>query len=1342
MKSEFPIIGIGASAGGLIALKTFFDSTPEDLDAAFVVIQHLDPSHPSMTAEILARHTSMPTKQVEDGTVAEPNNVYVIPPNATLTMDGDTFRLGDTAALHSSRLPINTFLESLAVNRERGAIGIILSGTGSDGSVGIREIKGVGGRTLAQKPETAQFDGMPRAAIATGLIDVVCPVEEMPARIKDFLSRPNGKLDAGEDGQAVPETDEASLKAVIALLQARLGHDFRNYKSGTLGRRVARRMALRDIDCMSDYLAFLKENDKELQELYSDLLINVTSFFRDAEAFEALESHVIAPIVESKARRDQIRVWVPGCATGEEAYSIAMLLIEHCEAAHKDCAIRVFASDIDEEALAVARVGTYAADVVENMAEERINRFFVKQDSTYTVTKELRETVTFAVQNVISDPTFSKLDLVSCRNLLIYLESNLQEKIIGYFHFSLNDGGILFLGRSEGTSQLNGLFEVVDKKWRIFRKLANSPPAGLSFPLNNLRARGPADTMIPATRPKDSVRFRELMQHQLLRSYAPAAVLTNARHQVLYFMGPTADYLEQPSGLPTQDLLTLAHAELRRELRAGLKRAIETTKSVVANDVVFQRGTASRHIRISIKPLATSGGAEQLYLVTFEDMPTLQAATTVPAKALATDQSTVDDLEAKLRDAQEDLQISLEELESINEELQASNEEMMSLNEELQSSNEELETSKEELQAMNEELSTVNNQLKDKVEELAEVNADLKNFVASTGIATLLLDAKHKIGRFTPASKQLFNLIDADVGRPLIDIRQKFDDENFSRDVDAVFRDHTAIEREITDLQGARYLMRIAPYRDSELRAGGVIITFIDITQRVENERKLRDSEARFRNLFENAPDPLLLVDEHGAITLANTQAQHFFDYDQDRLLAMGIEELMPKRFRKRHALLRHSYMNDVQVRAMGSGLELWALRKDGEELPIEVGLSPVETEAGTMVCVAIRDISEHQKAVRDVRHAKAETEAALAAKSRFLATASHDLRQPLQALAMLTEGLKTKAIDPEVLQIVDQQSESVSNLRDLLNSLLDISKLDADSVKVEFQDVDIHAVIEKICASLTPEAVKKGNELVVDVHDRIVRSDIHLVQQILQNLIGNAIKFTDRGRIDIVSSIVGNEVEIEVRDTGPGIPADQLSHIFDEFYQIGRDPQQAGTGLGLGLAIASRSAHMIGGQIDVRSEVGKGSTFSIKLPLSNVLLPKVALEKIERPSPVTRSCTVLLVDDDASVLNSTKFLLSTRPNLKVLAASSPKEVDGILAEMGPEPLDIIVTDYHLGAAKNGLDVIEDARKHAGQKVPAILVSGDSGLDADDLKRNGVQVIFKPTAGNELLDTMTRLLAN
>ena len=1344
MVTNCPIVGLGASAGGLGALKSFFDKASADMGAAFVIIQHLDPKHESLTAEILGRHTTMPAKQIEQGMKVEKNHVYVIPPNSYVTLEGNRFELGAAALRHRLRMPIDVFFSSLAAEQTQRAVGIVLSGTGSDGSAGIREIKASGGITFAQSPETAQFDGMPRAAIATGQVDIVCPVEDMPAHISEYLSHEYARPATQAETASVTPEDEEHLKSIIALLQARLGHDFRGYKKGTLERRIARRMGLRNIRKLPDYLTYLREKEGEAGELFRDLLISITSFFRDPEAYQALESSVIAELVEEKNSDQPIRVWVPGCATGEEAYTIAMLLIENLEGASKYCPIQVFATDLDEQALTIGRNGLYSASLMADMSPARLDRFFIKNDGSYRVNKELRESVTFASQNVITDPPFSRLDLVSCRNLLIYLDGKLQDKIIGYFHFALREEGFLFLGRSESVNQLAGLFEPVDKKARIFRRLANSQANVASFPINAVMGRFISNGILPATRQKDTVRMREMMQQQLLRSYAPAAVLTNAKHQVLYFLGPTGRYLEQPSGIPTQNLIDLVHAELRKDLRTGLKRAIEKSEQVIIESAGVQSGQNRRKTKIAIRPVRVPGEAEPLFLVTFEDIVAAKASKASVAAPLAdqSEEATVDELENKLRDAREDLQISVEELETANQELQASNEEMMSVNEELQSANEELETSQEELQAMNEELSTVNNQLKDKVEQLAELNSDLENFVASTGIATLLLDSKRQIGRFTPSVKRLFNLIDTDMGRPIADIRQKFEDENFLRDVDCVFERFQPVEREIVGEGDATYLMRIAPYRSSEQKPAGVVVTFVDISLRLENERKLRESEARFRNLVENAPDPLIMTDIAGKIILANAEAERFFDYSKQELLGMNVEKLIPTRQRARHKVHRNKYMQDPHIRPIGSNPNLRALLKDGTDVPVEISLSPVKIEGDVIVCAAIRDVREHQKAVVAVREAQSKAETALAAKSRFLATASHDLRQPLQSLAMLTEVLLLQIKDPELVELVARQSVSLENMRSLLNSLLDISKLDAGAVKVEIEDVDLLKVVEDVCLGLQPEAERKGLTLLVEAQSRVVRADRNLLQQILQNLIGNAIRYTQKGNIKVLSTIVGDDIRIEVHDTGVGIPEDQLPHIFEEFYQIGRDPQEGNAGLGLGLAIAYRIAEKLNSRIEVQSRVGQGSTFSFKLPLSQVLLPEKQTPETEKPLPPQEDKAVLLVDDDLAVLKSTRFRLSLQKGLEIFTASSPKETEELLDQIAPRKPDIIVTDYHLGTEKNGIDIIQDTRKRAGGSIPAILLSGDTAIDVAKLNRDNINVVFKPSPGNELIDTILTLLSS
>ena len=1462
-ESTCPIVGIGASAGGLDALKGLFQALPGDTGAAFVVIQHLDPTHESLTAEILSRSTAMPAVQVSNGMPVEPNHVYVIPPNTYLTLTNNTFQLDKPVLRHGLRMPIDTFLWSLAKQHEERAIAIIVSGTGSDGTLGLRAIKGGGGLVLAQSPDTAQYDGMPRSAIATGLVDVTCAVEEMPKYLTGYLHH-SYIIEPTHSAESAPvaKDDAAPLGSILALLQTRTGHDFRVYKQGTLSRRIARRMGLHHIDTMADYLTFLRDQEDEATRLFSDLLIGVTAFFRDTEAFEALERDVIVPLVQSKHTDEAIRIWVPGCASGEEAYSVAMMLIEQLESAHKHCPIQVFASDIDESALSVGRTGLYPENIVANLSPERLGRFFTREDHNYRVNKSLRDSITFATQNLISDPPFSNLDLISCRNLLIYLNADVQRKVLALFHFALRENGYLYLGHSETTGQQEELFEPLAKKWRIYRRANATRPSYVDFPIGS-RPSHPISmpSSIPAqTLAAEQVRFSEITQQHLLQEFAPAAVLVNRKHQVLHFSGSTSRYLEQPSGAPTQDLLTLARHELRAKLRIALRRVAAEHQRIIVEDAHVVRDGVNVRAKISLKPLKVPRLADALVLITFEDHPgALLSDNDKKVVATGSDASLIQQMEDELHITREDLQSNIEELESANEELQAANEEVMSVNEELQSTNEEMETSKEELQSMNEELTTVNNQYKEKVEELAKSNDDLSNLLSSTDIATLFVDTKLRIGRFTPATQRLLNLISTDAGRPLSDIRPRFSDPGLLDEVQKVLDKLSPLECEVTTEDGEYYLRRILPYRTKENRITGAVITFIDISERKraeehtqllaavvrdsndaitllnldgqitawnsgaqkvygwseqealkmtvqdlvpEPERKqtvelirriasgevvhsaegqrltkdgrvldmwltltplinqagrvislatterdiserkrlekeLRDSEANFRALVESAPDALVIVNAKGAVEVANTQAEHLFGYRKDELPGMKVEMLIPKRFRTSHVTARKGFFAHPKLREMGSSMELFALTKGKVEIPIEVSLSPIQTNHGPVVSAAIRDITERKLTDEALRTSKIVADSALAAKSRFLATASHDLRQPLHSLTLLNKAL-LKAIDePEAKKMLTMQGRSLSSMAQLLNSLLEISKLESGTVAARMADIPMASIFELMRAEFEVEAHEKNLELKIDATSDIVRSDPGLLAQLIQNLVANAIRYTEEGLVELSCVHYKDRLRIEVRDSGAGIPPDQLTQIFDEFHQIDRDPQERHGGLGLGLAIVQHIATLLGTSVDVVSNVGSGSTFSITVPLSKAKIPEPVEREAEGNQVVTKGGAILLIDDDPAVLESSQMLLSMEQGFEITTASSPPEAYAVLDHHIP---DLIVTDFHLSHDESGIDIIRTARARAGHMIPAILVTGDTSPSTGECQIENMQCMTKPIDVEKLVSEIRRLL--
>jgi two-component system CheB/CheR fusion protein len=834
-KRAFPLAGMAASAGGLDAFKKFFSAMPSNSGIAFVLIPHLDPTHESLMVELIARQTPMPVVEATEGMRVEPDHVYIIPPNKYMTISDCVLRLTGPVARGGLQTPIDLFLRSLAEDRQEQAICIILSGTGAHGTLGLRAVKGNGGMSMVQEPKSAEYDRMPQSAIATGLADYVLTPEEMPEALVRYVQ--HSYLHGQEPDAAVEEAPD-HLRQVLALLRARAKYDFSCYRKKMLLRRIERRMGLNHIEQVPAYLGFLRENPDEIKQLVRDLLISVTSFFRDPDAFGAL-AEVLPSLVQSKDDDEPVRVWVPACATGEEAFSIAILLLEQLAATHKTSQLQVFATDLDEMALATARQAVYPDSIAADVSSERLSRFFFRTDEhCYRVNKALRDAVVFAIQSPIADPPFSKLDLISCRNLLIYLEPEMQRKIIALFHFALNEGGYLFLGPSETIGRETGLFEPVNKKWRVYRRVGPARPAHVDFPLVSpaeRRSEGKAAVPPPALRPNQ---FAELTQRLLLESYAPAAVLINRAYQVLYFFGATMRYLDQPTGEPTHDLMLLARDGLRTKLRAMVHRASRELEPIRESGIGFRRNGDYVSASVTVRPVHVGKGADSLLLLTFEDE--IETPAPQPAPQEHGDSSLVGHLEYELKATREDLQSTIEELESANEELKAANEEVMSMNEELQSANEELETSKEELQSLNEELSTVNGQLQDKVEDLETANNDMANLFNSTDIGTLFLDTNLRIKRFTPAATSLFNLIASDVGRPISDIVQKFNDPSLFEDAQRVQQELTPIQKEVPTHDERWCIRRILPYRTTDNRIDGVVINFVDISDRRRIEEHLR----------------------------------------------------------------------------------------------------------------------------------------------------------------------------------------------------------------------------------------------------------------------------------------------------------------------------------------------------------------------------------------------------------------------------------------------------------------------------------------------------------------------
>jgi two-component system, chemotaxis family, CheB/CheR fusion protein len=931
-----PVVGIGASAGGLDAFKRFFGAMPADSGIAFVLVPHLDPAHKSLMVELPARHTAMPVVEAEHHMTVEANHVYIIPPDKYMTIHAGVLSLIGPVERRTSQRAIDHFLRSLADDQQERAICIILSGTGAHGTLGLKAIKAAGGMAMVQDPATAEYERMPQSAIATGLADFVLPVEQMPEALIKYVQ--HAYVNGGTRIETALEEGD-SLTQVLAVLRTRTGFDFHPYRKKMLTRRVERRMGLNHLDSVSQYVAFLRDHPDEVKQLVKDLFISVTSFFRDPEAFEELANQVIAPLVRGKEPDGVIRVWVPGCATGDEAYSLVILLLEQMAAAKKKCALQVFSTDVDQDALDIARQGIYPESTAGDLTQERLARFFTRVDeSSYQVSKQVRAPVTFALQNLIADAPFSKMDLISCRNLLTYLEPEVQKKVVALLHFALNEGGHLFLGSSETVGRQTDLFEPVSKKWRIFRRIGPSRPERIEFPIVT-RAEQLGQVRLPGEPGGERLfNLAELTQRLVLEDLGPAAVLINRKYEILYFLGSTGRYLEQPTGEPTKDLMMQARDGLRTKLRAAVHKAMRENEPVVLTDVQIKRNGAYHPVTVRVKPVPAPRSAEGLLLITFLDPPD-----TVPSSSPstpATEESLVRQLENELRATKEDLQTSIEEVESSNEELKASNEEVMSMNEEPQSANEELSSSKEELQSLNEELTTVNNQLQEKVHELETTNNDMSNLLNCTDIATVFLDSESRIKRFTPTSTQLFNFVSSDLGRTLGDIKALFSDPDLLDDARQVLQRLTPREKEVFTTEGGCWSRRIVPYRTRDNRVEGVVITFVDISERQRAaEQALRDRQERLQAVLDAAVDAIITIDQHGIIQSVNAATERMFRYTAAEMVGHNVKMLMPPPYKDEHDGYLTRYHQTGQKHIIGIGREVQGRRKDGSIFPVDLVL-------------------------------------------------------------------------------------------------------------------------------------------------------------------------------------------------------------------------------------------------------------------------------------------------------------------------------------------------------------------------------------------------------------------
>ncbi len=955
-QANFPVVAIGASAGGIEALVAFLGAVPEKSGMAFLVLLHTKATSDSKLVEVLAAEARVAVKFAKTGLNIEPDTVYVAPPAFDMVVRGGALIIEPRDdSVHPQR-PVDNLFESVAEELRECGICIVMSGTGTNGTAGIRNAKAHGALVIAQEPATATFPGMPRSAIASGMVDVVLAPADMPQALLDYIQHPYLKFEQIANVGEGPSDSE--LTPVLALLKTRANHDFRGYKKKTLMRRVFRRMGLRHVDRIEDYVQILRGEPEEVRALRGDLLISVTGFFRDAPGWDELADRVVRPLVQRRDSDTPIRVWVPACATGEEAYTIAMLIFECCQEAQTHLDIKIFATDADVNALSKARSGAYPASAVAGLSPERLQRFFDQHDDTYRIKKFLRDIVIFAPQDLVADPPFSRLDLVTCRNLLIYLEAPLQKRVIALLHFALREGGYLFLGNAETVSGNDTLFRTVSKKWRIFRRVGPTRHDLLSFPVSGVSPR-----RLDVERQEETVPVRlrqkalDQAQRLLVDEFAPPSVLIDEHARILYFHGDTEPYLKQPVGEPSSDLLVLVREGLRTKLRAGIHEVLQSGRRsrVVAR---VRRQTGYIPVEVSILPAEPDPERAPRMLVSFSDLPgrispaNQNAGEPVP-EILITER----DLEEELRSVREELRSTIEQLESANEEMKASNEEITSMNEELQSTNEELETSKEELQSLNEELNTVNSQLQTKVEELEDRTNNLNNLLNSSDIATLFLDTRFAIRWFSPAMRGLFDILPTDVGRPVSHFAQKFDDGAFLMEAERVLRTLIPHQTEVRSDESRWYMRQIMPYRTEDNRIDGVVVTFIDITERKTWEEEIRQSRDFAERIIDTLQESLVVLEPDLTVRSANRSFYETFklqrpEVEGHRLFDLGRGEWdIPE--------LRGVLSTDLPLESLMHRIAVEQQFRDLGKRCLSINVRSLE--AGRLILLVVDDVTEQR---------------------------------------------------------------------------------------------------------------------------------------------------------------------------------------------------------------------------------------------------------------------------------------------------------------------------------------------------------------------------------------------
>ena len=1317
--NPFLIVGIGASAGGLEPLSQLLQGLPTRPGLAVVVVQHLDPHYESQLSSILQTHTALRVVDATHGQKVLPDHVYVIQPNSQVAIADGVLSVTARPDRRQPHYPVDHFFRSLAAVQGANAVGVILSGTGSDGTLGVGEIKAAGGVTFAQDEASAQYPDMPHHAVASGAVDLVLPPRDIGARL---VTLPELTTQVDE---AAPTAEDPGdqFRLVLAALQKTSGVDFRQYRDTTLRRRATRRMLLRGFTSAAEYAQLVERDRAEAETLFRDVLINVTSFFRDPEMFEDLKRDVFPQIVRSGGDETPIRVWIPGCSTGQEAYSVAIALVEYLEGVHHPRTIQIFATDLgDAASLERARVGVYPESIEADVSFDRLHRFFMKDGRTYRIAKPIREMCVFARQNVTADPPFSHVDLITCRNVLIYMSSPLQERLLPVFHFALNRGGYLVLGVAETVGASSDLFELVNRNHKIYRRRDAAHRPQLTFMADEWLGG------IPATRPRLGGHAPGDLQREaerlLLNRYAPPSVLVNGQFEIQHFRGRTSPFLEAPAGQPTTNILRMAREGLFMELRSALTEAKATVAPIVREGLRVHDQGADLPYTLRVLPVNPPETDEPFFLVLFETtvLPwTVQAI--APTSSTAVD-SDVESLRRELASSKQYVQTVVDQHDMVTQDLRAAHEEVLSSNEELKSTNEELETTKEELQSANEELTTVNEQYQNRNQELTAATDDLTNFISSADLPMVTVGRDLCVRRLTPAATRAFNLLPSDVGRSIDHIKFAVAVDDMGAAVDKVMTTLQPWQQEARDRDGRWWLLRVQPYRTADNHIDGATIVAVDIDLIKRNE-DLTEERDYARAILQAVREPLAVLDAECRVSVANEAFYTLFRTTTQQVHGRALWDSAPGVWVDRQ--LRETLLATCRAGASISNREIEVTLGDQGRRTLVLNATPiVRSDRPIRLLLAIEDVTNARAA--ETLRIDAETLRQVdRRKDEFLGILAHELRNPLAPMRFALELLRRSGGAPgkadRQLQVLDRQ---VAHMVRIIDDLLDVSRITQGKLELRKETVPLVSVVHGAIEICRPAITAAQHELKLSLPTDpvMLRADPVRLTQMLVNVLNNAVKFTPPGgHIYVVAETVADvsgqsdHLRLRVRDDGIGIASELRPKIFDMFTQGDRSLERTRGGLGVGLTLVRNLAHLHGGSVDVRSDgVNTGTEVVLDLPIEPSAPSGSTEAETATPVAPAGALRILVADDNDDGREMMRYFLESEGHTVATAADGPSALTAF-ETFRPE---VVILDLGM-PGMSGYTVAEQIRAQDHQPLRLIALSG---LGQEEDKRHAVEAGF------------------